>query len=316
MLMSDFISCLTSGMFFFVETTSSSRIMNGIYDVPEGVRSLFNEASEETRMENIKKFYLQFIDPAKSEKLSKALYDLILSSDVSSEIKAGISQKDDPIDLLRKASLIAIREDNRVDFKKTIWNEGDNEINVISGDIISIGFSKKEVCGERIVVIPVDVDFTMKTSSSTANPLIAKDSLHGKWLLRMKQQGITPRKIKNRMKFVGPEGVGRIGVIKRDLTIFYLVALSELTDRKQAHATDENVSLCLDYILAEYDISGQGSPLFLPLMGTGRSRAGLTVSQSLSLIEEKLLGSISKVHGEMNVVVYRKDIGKLEAWNE
>ncbi len=186
-------------------------------------------------------------------------------------------------------------------------------IKTISGDLISIGFNKKDAPGEKIVVIPVDTGFTLKVDSSSREPLISKDSIHGKWIIRMKKAGHGTKWIKSHISYIGQNGIGKIGIIKTRDSIFYLVALSELGDRNKASSSEENVKKCLESVIKEYDFGSQGIPLYLPLMGTGRSRAGLTPKKSLELIESFLLEKRGQIHGEINIVVYRKDLDKVDA---
>lgn len=56
---------------------------------------------------------------------------------------------------------------------------------------------------------------------------------------------------------------------------------------------------------------GQGYELYLPLLGSGLSRANLSHKKSLQTIEAVLQLHNEKIHGEINVVIYHKDKTKV-----
>ena len=68
-------------------------------------------------------------------------------------------------------------------------------------------------------------------------------------------------------------------------------------------------------MLDVYDANGQGYEIFVTLMGTGRSRAGLTHCDSLQVIKSVLSLYGEKIHGTINVVIYPKDRDKVSIFD-
>lgn len=56
-------------------------------------------------------------------------------------------------------------------------------------------------------------------------------------------------------------------------------------------------------LLRLYNEHGQGYPLYLPLIGTGRSRAGLDFQESYDLIITVLEENIDYIQGEITIVI-------------
>ena len=69
---------------------------------------------------------------------------------------------------------------------------------------------------------------------------------------------------------------------------FFLLALSEFDENNKAQASKEEVIKCLKKAMEFYDINGQGYQMYITLMGTGRSRAGLTHYDSLQITKSVL----------------------------
>ena len=54
--------------------------------------------------------------------------------------------------------------------------------------------------------------------------------------------------------------------------------------------------------------------MFLPLMGTGSSRVGITHQQSLKIIKSSVLTS-DEINGSINIVVYNGDKSKVSIFD-
>ena len=64
---------------------------------------------------------------------------------------------------------------------------------------------------------------------------------------------------------------------------------------------------CLDRLIEYVDAHSQGYDVYLPLMGTGFSRAELSPDDALLMTKAKLLLNTSRIHGSINVVIHEKE---------
>ena len=67
----------------------------------------------------------------------------------------------------------------------------------------------------------------------------------------------------------------------------------------------------IESLLATYDQRGQGLDMYVPLIGTGRSRADLTHQESFDLIMRVLEEGSKGVHGKVTIVVRKGDEDKV-----
>jgi len=56
-------------------------------------------------------------------------------------------------------------------------------------------------------------------------------------------------------------------------------------------------------MISYYDQKGQGYDLYLPLIGTGMSRANLSYQESYDLIISILLDNKNRISGNINIVI-------------
>ncbi len=292
---------------YFVESSISSRIMNGEYDVPYNIRETYNIANEDNRKLISDKFINQMIDQAYMDNLIREIKEVVTISNISSNYKEKILNENNPFEVLSYILNIVIISDNRKSLKVELYKTNNGIIRLISGDIISIGFNKKVATNSRIVVIPVDDKFTMVLKNQENEEIISKDSIHGKWLLRMNKKGIKKPKI----KYIQVNDKMKIGKCKVDMTEFYLIPISSLKERFKAESTLEVIKNALFALSLEYNISGQGTPLFIPIIGTGRARTNLSYNDSISLIKNTFINNKNGFFGEVNIVIYSKVIDKL-----
>ena len=305
-LLCDLCSCFVAPS-FFVESTASSRIMNNEYDVPQQLRDAFIQRSENEIYEMAGSFLQKHVEASRLDRLVVSLKEAVEDSDISASTKASILGESDAAAVFGEIAKIVALSDNRVSISKVLLQSGDSEIRLISGDLIALGLNKKFATSGRIVVIPVDEDFTMKLGEA-----ISKDSIHGKWMLRMHKAGVSERGLKKRIRYAENAGLPKIGKVSYGETEFYLVPVSRLGERNRAESSPEMLNGALDAVVREYDVAGQGIPLYIPLMGTGRSRNRLSLKESIDLITKKFMGSASGLHGIVNIVVYSKDKDKKE----
>ena len=63
-----------------------------------------------------------------------------------------------------------------------------------------------------------------------------------------------------------------------------------------------------------YNSKGQGYPIYIPLMGTNLSRAGLSHELAYKKMISILELESNNIHGSVNVVIYNKEKHKVSIW--
>lgn len=213
---------------------------------------------------------------------------------------------------------------------KTIYECGSNRITLRYGDIIKLGFPRKNK-EPRIVVIPVNTAFDTIVDDDVERidyPLVSSHSIHGKWIKRMIAAGHSSEEIDRLIQeklsgdtieeYLRPDikargnlkcyRKGTIALIqgKQEVT-FLLIALSEFDGNNTAHSSTDDVVNCIKRLLEFIDQHGQGHAIYIPLMGTGFSRADLSPTDSLLLMKAMMMLNCKRIHGDVNVVVYDKN---------
>lgn len=223
---------------------------------------------------------------------------------------------------------------------KIIWSKGTNQITACYGDIIKIAFSSKNK-NKKIVVIPVNTCFDTIVDKNLAEheyPLVASTTIHGMWIENMVRNGINVSDIdslieksiqtlrlvprKELSKTEKPRGKlksyekGSVVVLEGNHNVtYFLLALSEFNHKNKAQISKKVIIKCVKDLLNFYNKKGQGYDLYLPLFGTGRSRAYLSHKKSFLIITSTLLLYSKKVQGKVNVIVYDKDRDKISIFN-
>ena len=171
-----------------------------------------------------------------------------------------------------------------------------------------MSLNKKEAISFKISVIPVDSKFTMSLSSKgDSAPLIAKDSLHGKFIVRLNKGGRSKSKLNSKIVFIETDNGLKIGKTTIKKTEFWLVPISTLDKRNRAISSIDDINKAIDAILDEYDVSGQGESIYIPLLGTGRARVFQNYLESLNFLKTKIIERAGRLNGEITIVVYKKD---------
>lgn len=205
---------------------------------------------------------------------------------------------------------------------------------------MKIAFPKK--CGrKKIVVISVNTAFDTIVDENLAlysKPLVSPNTIHGRWINNMIKNGIDTVSIDSYIdsyiqmnnivpireltRTEKPRGKlkdfdnGTIVIFPEHNGItFFLLALSEFDINNEAQSTKEDVIKCLKKLLSFYSSNGQGYEMYLTLMGTGRSRAGLTHEESLQTIKSVLSLYKQEIQGTINVIVYNKDKDKVSIFD-
>lgn len=224
--------------------------------------------------------------------------------------------------------------------KRLLWTTGDGRVTVCYSDIMKLSFPKKKTV-KKIVVIPVNTCFDTIVDENISlydKPLVSPTTVHGLWIKNMVKhgfnindidiaidksislRGINPvkelsRQEKKRGKLKCYEN-GTIAVVEGKKNVeFYLLALSEFDENNKAQSSKDEVIKSLRSLLEFYDVNGQGCQMYITLMGTGRSRAGLTHHDSLQTITSLFSLYSEKIHGDINIVIYKKDRDKVSIFD-
>ena len=202
------------------------------------------------------------------------------------------------------------------------------------GDLWKTAFNTKGK--KKIVVVSVNTTFDTivdENISMIDKPLVSPTTIHGGWLKCMKDrnvkisnidaqisnsldlQGIDPMKVLGRnVKTRGKLECYRKGTIAQyeyDNTVFYLLALSEFDENNNAQNSKEELVETIMKLINYYDKKGNGFDIYIPLLGTGQSRTGITRKDSLEIIALLFKLYEEKIHGCVNIVVYSKERDKV-----
>lgn len=206
--------------------------------------------------------------------------------------------------------------------RKKKWQQGNASIEILYGDVIKIGFTKKRLkYGKRIVVIPVNTHF----DTIVNDEIVASSTIHGQWINHLCENDETAFSISNKIQAQirsqnvdeshvdlskkGNQTAYPLGtVVKYDYgnTIFYLIAISEYDTDLKAHCSKEQFHFVVKSLIDFYDTFGQGYPIYIPLFGTELSRVGISESESMQIIVDLCMLYREKIHGKVNIVVYEK----------
>lgn len=224
--------------------------------------------------------------------------------------------------------------------KRLLWTTGDGRVTVCYSDIMKLSFPKKKTV-KKIVVIPVNTCFDTIVDENISlydKPLVSPTTVHGLWIKNMVKhgfnindidiaidksislRGINPvkelsRQEKKRGKLKCYEN-GTIAVVEGKNNVeFFLLALSEFDENNKAQSSKDEVIKSLRSLLEFYDVNGQGYQMYITIMGTGRSRAGLTHHDSLQTITSLFSLYSEKIHGDINIVIYKKDRDKVSIFD-
>ncbi len=215
---------------------------------------------------------------------------------------------------------------------KKLWANGKNKVLAFYGDLFKIT-DKQE---KKIIVIPVNDTFETIVDDDLVQdkPLVSLTTIHGQWIKYMNSKGIDSktlstmisdnlknRKIEPIKVYTGEEKnrgnkesyeLGTIASINgENNTTFYLIAISKFDENNKANSSRKKIRNCVDELIEFYDTNGQGYQIFIPLFGTGRSRADLNHQQAFKIIKNAVLTNEKSIHGIINIVVYKKDKDKV-----
>ena len=314
---------------FSLNKSRTSKIMNQKEDVPSKLREALSIYGiiDETK-EEMRSFIDDYIDSGKTNNLIQRLNELMPQT--SQVINNAVDNNDDVLPGLITDILIrSLSETNlSVSDVETIWKHGINSVDMQTGDIFHYGFGNRHK-KKNIVVIPVNTAFDTHVTRKIENnpyPLVSENTVHGQWLIRMKESGVQPDQLDKRItESLSKHGftpvkntkcenlerlcypIGAVAIIETDNAIYFLVAISRFDTFNNARSTSGDINEALRSILDIYDRAGLGYDMYLPLMGTGLSRAGLSTQEAYDLLTEQLICNSSKIHGHIHIILKPED---------
>ena len=229
---------------------------------------------------------------------------------------------------------MSFSEDNREESKPVIiWKNGSNVAEMITGDLFQFGFNHRKQ-KKNIVVIPVNTAFDTHVTrklEGNSKPIVSENTIHGQWLNRMEQSGEDMEALESRivgsLKHLGYRYVnvkdnangnanqfeiGSIALIETANTVYLLCAVSEFDEFNNAQSSPKKIAIAIKSILQVYDKVGQGYDLYIPLIGTGRSRAGLSIKEAYDLLTGSIIKNWPLIQGHIYLVLRPEDRNEIE----
>ena len=257
-------------------------------------------------------FIGDYLEDGCGEVLTQVVLDLLADDEVKQARLDEVSG--DFPGFLARALLIALRNPNVPTREGVLWSRGTGVLAWKTGDIFGTAPKGKR---PSITVIPVntafDVHVTRKSEGNVA-PLISERTLHGQWIVRMAASGVGEKEISGRIRsdliarnaFPDTSGrypIGTVAVIEHRNAVYYLLALASFDESNRAQSSETDVRTALGILADFYDHQGQGADIYIPLVGTGMSRAALTYRESLDLIVDAFTGPDTFLAGRGTIVV-------------
>lgn len=196
-----------------------------------------------------------------------------------------------------------------------IYKKGRNRINYTFTDLINLGFAKKSINIPKIIVVPVDDKFTMHLSDFGDIPfLVSKNTIHGEWLKKMYENGYDENTLNKLIKEDRNISNDNVITILYHKIKFYLLPCSFFNETYMAYSSKEIIEKAIKDLLDFYNKDGQGYELYIPLIGTGSSRANLSNKESFNLIKDTISKNKEKLNGIINIAIFIKDHDEMDEY--
>lgn len=313
---------------FYLNKQRTSALLGQKIDVPEALRrELGRFQIKEDTEKGMEDFCQQFMLDDHLV-IQHKLLGLISES---KEFEIQNDQLDDVslYTLLTYLLLRAISEKNIIDpQEKILWKRGKNTLKLLYGDLFSFGFNNRKK-RKNIIVIPVNNAFdTVVTSNLEIDPIpiVSEMTIHGQWLIRMQQSGGSEEELYSRISdslrqlgfpIIGQARnskgranlypIGSLAILDSKNVAYFLLAISEFDENNVAHSDSADIEAAIITLLDKYNAVGQGYDMYLPLLGTGRSRAGLSNKEAYQLLKTSLIRHMDLIQGNITIVVRPED---------
>lgn len=306
----------------YLDKARVSKLLARKEDVPSAIKASLAVFGIENKI--IEGFSVFLEDTIDCNNLNVIVAELV---SLASDKFALETQKNESKTFLAKVFIEAIKVPNLIVDTKSLelWEKGKNSVVAIPGDIFKFAFENRSKITKNIVVIPVNTAFDTHITTQLENdsvPLVSQTTIHGQWLNRILKSGETEDGLYSRISqnlecrgYVPAYtskahngradcySMGTVAIIDTEKTVFYLLAVSAFDEYNNAQADENDIALAIEKMLEIYDRNGQGYPLYLPLLGTGRSRAGLSYQASFDLLNEVIIKNESHIQGRITIVI-------------
>ena len=316
---------------FYLNKSRVSELLNQKKDVPGRLRKALQIIGiEEETEKHMPGFIDDYLDEAKISYLSKDLADICKNDEIDAADSCDFL--DDRITLEHVLTVILLRsiaESNLANTEESVvFRCGSNIVEIVNGDIFRYGFGNRRK-KKNIVVIPVNTTFDTHVTRKlecAEYPLVSENTLHGQWLIRTTASGTAVDELDNRisesLKHLGfvPVGetdsvngkrvsypIGSIAIIEEEKAIYFLIAIAAFDKFNNARSVPADIEKSILSLIEVYDRHGQGYDMYVPLMGTGRSRSGLSPNESYRLMKELFIDNIKMIHGHIFLVIKPED---------
>lgn len=313
---------------FYLNKTRVSLLLNQKEDVPVALREALPrfQIRKETE-KNFEAFISDELVQDAEENITESLIGLIEEAEnLSAESKMRLLRNEDNLscfltDLLFEALVLP---NIPVEEEVVLLNNSSSKVTILIGDLFRFGFKNRSKT-KNIVVIPVNTAFDTHITrmlERDPKPIVSDRTIHGQWLVRWKESGndiqdlddrieqslkirgfYTDEVIKDDNRGKRQYPIGSIAVLDTNNAVYYLLAVSSFDKNNVARSSAENIKKALIKLLEFYDVNGQGYDLYIPLIGTGRSRAGLSLQDAYNLITTVLKDNKDKIYGNIHVVL-------------
>ncbi len=237
------------------------------------------------------------------------------------------------VTLIDQYSSSSIFADTKIRPIITLYKNATCIIDVVSVDLFDIPV-KKEPLEKVNIVIPVNTSFETRIEGRHGEvviPLVSENTIHGQWINYMNNRGLGYSEL-NRLIDLGLQknGIVKCGVcdsavgkneiypissaiiVPIDNTYFYLLAVSKFNEKNKAESEIAYIRESLESLIDLYDIEGQGFDLYIPLVGSGRSRTGMTLQESYELLVESIMCRKSEIYGRIHITIHPAQITEVE----
>ena len=308
----------------FFEKTVRSEILHNKRNVHSSIQSALERCNSYQVIEDNFSYLIDnILDPNIIDNAIEQIKEIISKDTSINSQQKKIIETSDAVCFLSHAFILALKMNNIMTNSDDIvlWHNGNNILDAIYGDIFTYGFDNRK--NQNIIVIPVDTSFETHISGineKSQYPLVSENTLHGMWLSRIEKCGYSEEDIKTQVKEsliqrrISPLNssdsstiehypIGTIAQFSHTKNCFYLIAISEFNEQNIAYSNKDKIKFCLQKLIEHYNIYGQGYHLYIPLLGTGRSRANLSFQDSFDLILDTFMKHKRLLQGEISIVI-------------
>lgn len=320
------------GISYYLDAPRTSRLLSGKADVPKALKkALPRYGIVKATARGMSLFVSDYLDEDCCSSLVEDVLSLFSSNGAGgNEIPCDLLGARGDLALFLSISLVrALKECNLASDKFEVWRDGTGSFSIEVGDLFSKGFGRRRNT-KNIVVIPVNSGFDTEVSRKldlADCPVVSETTLHGQWLMRMYKSGESADSISKRIegnlsgrgvKPIFQEGtrvrypIGSVAILENERAVFFLLAVSDFDEENNAQSSRDLIKESILSMLDIYDKRGQGLDLYLPLLGTGLSRAGLTSDESCGLVAETIRGKRESIRGGITLVIRPEDAQVIE----